>query len=125
MSDLADKLSAKQHKALTALMVSNTIADAAAAIGVNERTVYTWLDDPMFAGAYRAVLDEALSQARARLLQLSGTAVATLERNMTCGKPAIEVSAANSILDKALKFKELEDLAERMAALEAAYAAKL
>jgi hypothetical protein len=101
MSDLADKLSAKQHKALTALMVSNTIADAAAAIGVNERTVYTWLDDPMFAGAYRAVLNEALSQARARL------------------------SAANSILDKALKFKELEDLAERMAALEAAYAAKL
>lgn len=122
---MADKLSPRQHLAISALLTEPTIKAAAEQAGCGERTLRGWLDEPVFQAAYRAVLDQALDQARSRMLQLSGSAVATLERNMTCGRPAIEVSAANSILDKALKFKELGDLAARLEALEARHAEKL
>lgn len=122
MSDAADNLTPKQHKAITALMSSATIAQAAAAVGVNERTIYTWLDDTVFAEAYRVARRLAVQQATARLQQVSSDAVDRLQALLTCGKPAIELGAARSIIEFAIKASEIEDLAERMAALEAAYA---
>lgn len=125
MTDPADKLTAKQHKAIAALMTANTIADAAAVVGVNERTIYTWLGDPTFSEAYRAARREATQQAIARLQQSSSAAAERLERLLTCGKPAIELGAARSIIEFSVKAVELEDLAARLEALERAYAAKL
>ena len=125
MSDSADKLTAKQHKAIAALMSSPTIGAAAQVVGVNERTLYTWLEDDTFSAAYRAARREAVGQAIARLQQISSPAVDRLEQLMVCGKPAIELGAARTILEMAVKAVELEDLAARLAALETAYAAKL
>ena len=55
------------------------------------------------------------------LLQQTATqAVDALTRNLTCGIPAVEVGAAKSVLDQAIKAVELVDLAERIEALEQA-----
>lgn len=124
MTESTDKLTAKQQKAITALMSSSTIGAAAAAVGVNERTIYTWLADTAFSAAYRAARREATQQAIARLQQVSSPAAERLEYLLTCGKPAIELGAARSILEFAIKAVELEDLQQRLTALEAAYAAK-
>jgi hypothetical protein len=121
MTEPADNLSPKQHKAIAALMSSPTISAAAAAVGVNERQVYRWLDDPAFAEAYRAARREAVGQATARLQQVSSEAVDRLQALLTCGKPAIELSAARSIIEFAVKSVELEDLQARIEALEAKY----
>src|SRR5581483_432316 len=99
MTDLADKLTAKQHKALAALMSTSTIAEAAAVVGVAERTIYTWFDDAAFSAAYRQALRKAFQQSTARLQQLSSKAADRLEYLLSCGRPAIELGAARSIIE--------------------------
>ena len=46
-------LSAKQDKALIALLTEPTISAAAKKVGIGERTLHTWLRDATFTAAYR------------------------------------------------------------------------
>ena len=48
-----DGLTPKQEQAIVALLNEPTVTRAARALGVNDRTLYRWLDDPTFSGAYR------------------------------------------------------------------------
>jgi hypothetical protein len=63
-----------------------------------------------------------VGQAIGRLQQVSSKAVDALleviDTEYTPAPPAVRVSAASKILDLAMKATELEDLAERIAALE-------
>src|SRR4051794_27489391 len=120
MSDSARKISAKQEKAIAALMASATIAAAAKAADVEDRTIYRWLADADFDAAYRAARREAVQVATGRLQQASGAAVATLCQLLVNGTPTIKLSAAKTILEMAIKSVELEDLAARLEALEKA-----
>ena len=117
------QLSAKQEKTLAALLASPTIADAAAAAGVGVRTVHTWLTDPVFEAAYRTARRDAVQQATARLQQASTDAVSTLVDLLQSARPAIQLAAARSILELAIKNVELDDFAARLAALEAQHEA--
>lgn len=112
------ELTPKQHKALAALMSSATIGDAASAVGVGERTIWSWLKQPDFAAAYRDCRREATTQAIAQIQQISSAAVARLQQLLDCGKPTIELGAARTILEFAVKAVELEDIAARLSALE-------
>lgn len=125
MADVADKLSAKQHKAISALMSTVTLAKAAESAGVGERTLYTWLEEPAFDAAYRAARREAVQIATARLQQASGAAVAVLCQLMVNGTQSIKLSAAKTVLELAIKSVELEDIAARLEALEKAHEQKL
>ena len=113
-------MTAKQHKALAALLSEPTIAGAAEKVGIGERTLYTWLGEPAFGDAYRAARREAVGQAIARLQQVSSEAVTVLETVMNDEdeKGATRVSAAKTVLETAIKAVELEDLAARIEALE-------
>lgn len=113
-------LTARQSKALTALLTEPTIAAAAAKVGVGERTLHTWLAEPAFASAYRDARRDAYGQAVARLQQYSHAAVTVLLQVMaTTDTPAAtRVNAAAKVLDFARSSIELEDLAERIDQLE-------
>jgi hypothetical protein len=52
------------------------------------------------------------------LLQACTEAVATLRKNLTCGKPSAENRAAATILEQATRGVELLDLCERVEQLE-------
>jgi hypothetical protein len=118
----------KQDKALIALLTQPTISAAARKAGIGERTLHTWLGEADFATAYRDARRAAVTQAIARLQQISGKAVDALleviDTEYTPAPPAVRVSAASKILDLAMKATELEDLAERLAALEQQMGAK-
>lgn len=122
---LDDKLTVRQHKALSALLTEPSVGKAAAAASVPERTLRTWLKTPAFADEYRSARREATQQAIARLQQVSGSAVIVLCQLMAHSTPAVKLGAARTVLEFAIKAVELEDLAARLAALEQAYAAKL
>ena len=72
------RLTPKQRVAIQALLRTPTMADAAAAAGVNEMTLRRWLGKPGFVAAYyeagRAEIDEAMR----RLDSATDTAVAVL-----------------------------------------------
>lgn len=104
------ELTAAQEAAITALLSSRTVRDAARKCKVTAATIYNWLKEDYFRREYRrhrqAMLDASLSA----LCTLSADAVATLKRNLKCGAPASEVKAAVAILDKAIDGQALADM---------------
>lgn len=109
----------KEEALLVALLTARTVGEAAAKAGIGERTAKEWLADPAFrarlAEARRQVFDAALVD-----VQLAaGEAVATLRRLLTCGHSSTEARSAGTIFAQAVRARELGDLEERMARLEA------
>lgn len=119
-----EKYSRKSDEAIKALLEYGTVAKAAAACGVSERTLSRWqlLDDfkERFRAAQREIVNDAI-----RLLQSSTVyAVKTLRRNLGCENPFASNAAANSILTHSLKAIEIEELSERIRVLEENQAAR-
>jgi DNA-binding MurR/RpiR family transcriptional regulator len=107
-----------EDRALVALLSEPTIAQAATKAGVSESTLLRWMANPSFKARYRDARRQVVEHAVSGLQQAANKAVAALERNLTCGIPAVEVGAAKAILDQAIKGVELVDLAERVEQLE-------
>jgi len=110
----------QEASAIASLLTEPTIATAATKAGVSESTLLRWLQEPGFKAQFRAARRSVVESAVARLQQAATQAVDALTRNLTCGTPAVEVGAARSVLDQAIKAVELVDLAERVEALEQA-----
>jgi hypothetical protein len=113
-----EKLSRKREQAIAALLTAATVEAAAAAAGVGERTLRGWMQQPAFSRAYQDARRLVVETALTRLQQVSGDAVETLRRNLTCKKPAAEIRAALGILDLAVRAVEIGDLAQRVEELE-------
>ena len=116
-----DGLTPKQHKALAALLSEPTVKAAAAKVGIGERTLHTWLREPAFDAAYTAARHDAVGRAVGRLQHATGLAVDALVEVLDIRTPAragVRVAAAKVILDYALRFRELDELENRIAALE-------
>ena len=113
-----EKLSRKQEQAIAALISQPTMGAAAKESGVSEVTLWRWLQDQDFQGAYRHARRQIVEKAVAELQGACSDAVKALTRNLTCGVPAVEVNAAKTILDQATKGIELSDLVEQVEQLK-------
>jgi len=113
-----DKLSRTQEKAIASLLSTRTIGEAAKVCGVNDATMWRWLQLPDFQAAYRAARRQVVERAITELQAATGEAVETLKRNLSCGKPEAENRAAQIIIEQAIKGVELVDLQERVERLE-------
>ncbi len=114
------KMTRKMEAAVAALLTAPTIATAAAAVGISEQTLWRWLQNSDFQERYREAKRQAVTQAIARLQQVSSEAVETLQQVMNDPETSASarVSAAKIVLEMALKGSELEDLAARLEQLE-------
>ncbi len=115
-------LTPKQRKAIIALMEVPTIPGAAKLAGVGERTLYTWLRNPVFQSELKRWQADFMEAAARRLVAEVGQAIDVIKNIMTDEQaaPAVRLRAAESILANALKLGELVDLAERVSRLETA-----
>lgn len=116
-----DTLTPKQVKAIAALMQARTVGDAARECGISERTLLRWLATSEFQTALRDAVREGVDAAVRRLSGLAASAVAALGKEMAnqSSPPGARIRAADVILARLLALKELADLEERIAALEA------
>ncbi|HST19787.1 MAG TPA: hypothetical protein VLR90_01610 [Blastocatellia bacterium] len=116
------EITAKQEKAIAALIAEQTIRDAAAKSGITEQTLFRWLKDESFNAEYMRARRDAVQQAVARMQSATGEAVETLRAvmNDSNAKGSERVSAAKAIIDFAYKGIDLEDFAARLSAIEAA-----
>src|SRR5579863_7496470 len=114
------KYGRKQEEAITALLTQRNMEEAARAAGIGLSTLVRWMKLPEFDAAYREAKRASFGQAVARLHQASSAAVSTLLKIMIDpNSPAsARVRAADSVLDRAMKGIELEDIEARVAALE-------
>ncbi len=110
----------KREQAVAALITSSSITEAAQAVGIGERTLFTWLQDADFKEQYRQARREVVGQALANLQRVSSLAVSTLSEIMEDKKaPATSrVSASKAVLELAIRAVELEDVIQRLEALE-------
>jgi DNA-binding transcriptional MerR regulator len=109
---------ANREKSLAALLESASITEAAAKCGLNEKTLRRYLDDDEFQKEFRAARRVVFEQNIVRLQSLHAGAVSTLERNLSCENPSVEVRAAQIIIEASRKDFETLDILERLETLE-------
>jgi hypothetical protein len=108
-----------QEKALTALLESASVSDAAKKCELSEKTVRRYLADAEFQKEFRAARRVVFEQNIIRLQSLHAGAVDTLERNLNCENPSVEVRAAQIVIESTRKDFETLDVLSRLEALEA------
>ncbi len=118
----AGTLTAKQRKAVEALLVTGEVTAAAREAGVSKDSLYRWLKQPLFLAAVRETEARALDELSRLLVRLGRTAAATLAKAMS--DPAApyptRVRAADATLGRLLQLRELATLEARVAELEQA-----
>ena len=117
----AGKLTRKQEALMSALLTAPSLAAAAQHAGLSEVIAWRWLKDATFQANYREARRAVVQHAIAQVQHATGEAVETLRSVMQdLEAPAsARVSAAKAMLETALKGIEIDDLAARMAVLEA------
>jgi hypothetical protein len=115
-----DKLSAKQERALLALLDCGETKKAAKIAGVAEGTLWRWLQLPGFQARYRAARRQLVETAIAQLQSDCTIAVRVLREvaEDTEAPASSRVAAAKTILEQSVSAIELMDLQERIERLE-------
>ncbi len=124
MQVVEEKLTPKQERALVALLDCAEVKGAARTAGVNESTLWRWLQSPEFQSRYRAARRQLVETAIAQLQSDCIIAVRVL-REVAEDKGASassRVAAAKTILEQSIGAIELMDLQERITKLEATIA---
>jgi hypothetical protein len=113
------KFNRKMEAAIAALMSRPNIQDAAS-VGVGEKTLRRWQEDPEFRAQYLKARRKVLEQATARLQQATGPAGTTILKLMSDpNQPAaVRLRAALAVFELAIKGVEVEDIDARVTALE-------
>lgn len=116
----------KQQAALDALLTEPTVAKAAQKIGITERTLYRWMNEPAFARVYAQHRRQAFGQAVALTQRYAPVAVQTLAKLMLDATvPASDrIKAATAILRLGREGIEIDDLQHRVAELESLHEAQ-
>ena len=112
----------KQERAVVALLNEPSLQKAAESLGIHLRTLQRWLAEPHFIAAYRDARRAAFSQAIALTMRYAPLAVNTLAKIMMDNNSPVtaKVAAAVAVLKFGREGIELEDITERLAALERA-----
>ena len=90
---------ANREKALTALLESSSITEAANKCGLSDKTLRRYLEEKEFFDEYATSRRQIVESAVSALQQAAIEAVETLRRNLTCDNPQAEIRAAQLILD--------------------------
>lgn len=116
MAGHGEKRSRKQEAAILALLSQPSLAHAAQAAGIGERTLRRWLKDPAFQMALQEAKQALVSQALARLQAGLNEAVSVLRVAMLRADvpwPS-RIQAARIWLEAAVYGTELEDMAGKV-----------
>ena len=118
---LAQKGTQKGDSALIiALATGKTVRDAAASAHVAERTAWRRMQEPAFRQEVTNVRTMMISQAVGLLADAATDAVWTLRELLNSESDTVRLGAARAILEAGPRLRESDELASRIAALEAA-----
>ena len=105
---------------IAALAGGATVAEAAKTAGVSERTAFRRLQDPAFQERLREAREGTIRRAVAMLADMGTEAAATLRALLEpTVPPTVRLGAARAVLELGARLRENEELARRVAELEA------
>jgi hypothetical protein len=108
-----------QEKLIAELLVERSVESACRKTNVAVTTYWRWMQDPRFLEQYRKARRGILENTVARIQSITLSALDTLERNLNCENPSVEVRCAAIILEQSIKGVESLDVAARLELLEA------
>ena len=110
----------RKEKALQALLVSRTRAEAAKVAGIAESTLRSYMQDSEFVDRYKQAFGDMVRDATRQAQQTLIPALSTLREIMEDkGEQAqARISAARSVLEYSLKLCEQTDILEQLRELE-------
>lgn len=122
---IVDGLTAKEAKAVEALLTAPTIQNAAKTAGVSYTQLRRWLEQPVFAEAYRRARTVVFEMTLASLQSVTSSAIevlATIMHDKTSAA-SVRVNAAGKLLEAGFRSREMLETERRLAELEARFAA--
>ena len=119
MAERIAKMNRTEEKLLIALLEKPTIAQAGAAVGISETSVYRWLRNPAFQERYKEARRQIMTGAVGALQKATETAVKTLIEvmNSETAPPAAKVSAARAVLEFGFEAVKIEDIVDQLGKL--------
>jgi len=109
------------ERLVMALACGATVEAAAQATGMHKRTVYRRLEDPAFRQRLQQARGEMVQRTAGMLTAAAGESVKALLALLKEGTPpAVRLGAARAVLEIGMKVREVAELEQRLAALEAA-----
>ena len=112
------KVTAKQARAIMALLEARSVAEAAATAKVGERTLRRWLTEPTFQAALATAQSEALSMVTVRLTGLLGQSLAIVADRLNGPDEKLQSWGAANVLRHVVALLSYADLEPRIRALE-------
>ena len=116
----AGLITQKQKAALQALMQFTSRKEAAAAAGIAERTLREYLHDEAFVAELNRLYDDWMDECTRELQQAVKMAIQTLKGSLSDEAASVpaKIAAAKAILEMAPKYLELNNIIQRIDALE-------
>ncbi len=103
-----------------ALAAGKIVRDAAAEVGVAERTIHRRLSEAGFRARVDELRSELVATALGRMADTMADAADTLRRLLGAESEAVRLGAARSILELGCRLRESVELEQRLTTLEAA-----
>ena len=111
-------MTAKQQKAIEALLSESSIRQAAAVAGLGEKTIRRWLRVQEFSRAYQEARQQVFADALADLRAATHEAVDALRKAVREESGALRVKAATTVLELSIRSAETLELEVRLERLE-------
>jgi transposase len=112
-------LTHKQEKAIMLLLQNKKIEEVAQELKISQVTLYRWIKQDAFKERFQEVRQELFNEALESLKTLTKEAIDTLEDILKNGtKETSRVTASKTVLELALRLKEVEELEKRVEELE-------
>lgn len=110
----------RKEKALQALLVSRTRAEAAATAGIGVSSLREYMKDPEFMDRYKQAFGDMVRDATRQAQQTLNPALSTLREIMEDRdeQASARITAARSVLEYSLKLCEQTDILEQLRELE-------
>jgi hypothetical protein len=122
MTTQGAKLGRKAESLIVNLLISPTIKEAAAKSTVSESTAIRWMRNEEFQRRYAEARSRLVDQATSRLRAEMGLGVDLIVKIAKSAEtpPSVRLNAASRLVEFGLRAVELEEIVQRIAALEAA-----
>jgi len=108
----------KQLKAIPVILEAKSIAEGVKKARISRTTFYEWLKDSKFKAEFTRQRKEVVELALHELKASASEAVKVLRELLKSESEAIRLRASITILEHVSKFKELEEIEERLTELE-------
>ena len=121
MKGHGEKRSRKTVQFIAALLTEPTVEAAAKKAGIGDVTAWRWMKDRAFADQYREAWREAMRHTTARLQGAALESLMPYAKSSAAGKANPRgYRRRRTILEQAIKAADLEDVQQRLDALEQA-----